>query len=702
MVLQCKDCQIWFRTESKFENHKNGSLGLRCSDNQDSFKTKVPTAREKEDLNDFNISDDEESGLEKRNLQPTDFDISDDEESILEKKNFQPTELTDIYDESDEEKSMQSELTTENSHNRNNEDRTSTNDKDAETPTTATQDDDNPELGESENEGNRCTATSNPTINNDRSPERSQTTNEGEVSRAQTESHNLSADGKTVEEPAIDISPIDNSITLSDDESLSEEETNVESVGSSAGPQLVCVHLDLLTVRVGGDPRSQDQSGISQVGCTTALTAGPARTLFRPIKPGGLQYYLENYKMEGDLLKALHVTQEEEGKFQFRAEFEIKRKEKNKIYCSTEEEATEDVRNYLKQFNNIVLFGIDRETLETFLKKVNWDQSLSIRGILTWSDVLTFSTKYLGNLYRNDLDLEDFYTEYCGKVSGYINSLDVSVFLQKSIKKLFRDYTEKLGRTVSQVRFSWSEIFQEILQSPPLETEPSQGPSLAQSQPRLEAEVYSSFRPAVATRIAMEKMETVQLSSGGDSDSDIDVIQEKIVKKYSRRKMILRQRLRSTFETIRRRRSELRPPAGKMARLDPGGPITIPSDSDSDSEPAQTKLRKIAENLSKQNTALRVYPVRSPPSHQQLRKRTGRSDRRSTSFVPNCSICQIEFGDMTALNQHVYQFHLKCGPCNRQFSDLSLALTHKSLHQQEDPRNTDVLLQEENDYIFGC
>ena len=53
-------------------------------------------------------------------------------------------------------------------------------------------------------------------------------------------------------------------------------------------------------------------------------------------------------------------------------------------------------------------------------------------------------------------------------------------------------------------------------------------------------------------------METVQLSSGGDSDSDIDVIQEKIVKKYSRRKMILRQRLMSTFENIRKRRSELR------------------------------------------------------------------------------------------------------------------------------------------------
>ena len=85
MVLQCKDCQIWFRTQSKFDNHKNGSLGLRCSDNQDSFKTPGLTSLENDDLNDFEISDDEENGLEKKNLQST--------------------QLADISDDSDEEKS---------------------------------------------------------------------------------------------------------------------------------------------------------------------------------------------------------------------------------------------------------------------------------------------------------------------------------------------------------------------------------------------------------------------------------------------------------------------------------------------------------------------------------------------------------------------------------------------------------------------
>ena len=686
MVFQCKDCQIWFRTESKFDNHKNGSLGLRCSDNQDSFKTPSLTGLENDNLNDF--------------------EISDDEENCLEKKNLQSAQLADISDDSDDEKSMQTQDPNIQTPKRNNEDRTSTNDKDVET---AAQDEENPELvGDSDNGNNRrVNINTNNEERSPRSPRRSETNNanDGKVSPAATKTNNFSADGKTIQDS--NISSTDNTITLSDDESFSDEETEVESVLSSKGPQLVCVHLDTLTLRVPGE-RGREEPRISQVGCTTALTPGPAQTFFRPIKPCSLQFYLENYKMEGDLLKALHLTEEENGKFEFRAQFEIKRKEKNKIYCSTEEEATESMRNYLKQFNNIgiVLFGIDRETLSTFLRKVNWDQSLSIRGILTWSDVLTFSTKYLGNLYKNDLDLEDFYTEYCGTVAGYINTLDVSIFLERSIKKLFKDYTKKLSQNVSQVRFSWYEIFQEILQTADGEKtgekEPTVGTAGAETQVRLEAEVYSSFRPAVATKIAMEKMETVQLSSGGDSDSDIDVVQEKIVKKYSGRKMILRQRLRSTLETIRKRRSELRQPPAKrpsLARHD-GGPITITSDSESDSDLGQTKLQKVAENLSKRNSVLKVLPV-SRPSRQQLRNRRGPFPTRSASFVPNCSICQIEFGDMTALNQHVYQFHLKCGPCNRQFSDLTVALTHKSLHQR-DPVNTDLLLQEEDyDYIFG-
>ena len=143
----------------------------------------------------------------------------------------------------------------------------------------------------------------------------------------------------------------------------------------------------------------------------------------------------------------------------------------------------------------------------------------------------------------------------------------------------------------------------------------------------------------------------------------------------------------------------MRQPSAKWPRLVRDGPITITSDSDSDSELSQTKLQKVANNLSKRNCALTVYPGNSP-SHQQLRNRRERLGLRSASFVPNCSICHIEFGDLTALNQHVKQFHLQCGLCKRQFSDLTVALNHKALHQRE-PVNTDILLQEENDYIFA-
>ena len=102
-------------------------------------------------------------------------------------------------------------------------------------------------------------------------------------------------------------------------------------------------------------------------------------------------------------MKALHITESSNGKFEFRAQFEIKRKEKNKIYCSTEEEAREDVRKYLKQFENVVLVGVDRDTVLTLLRTVNEDGSVPVKGIITWGDVLTLSSGYIGaDVFQSD------------------------------------------------------------------------------------------------------------------------------------------------------------------------------------------------------------------------------------------------------------------------------------------------------------
>ena len=233
MVFQCKDCQIWFRTQSKFDNHKNGSLGLRCSDNQDSFN-------KTQNLHGFG----EDEKIE--------FEFPNNDEKKMEKKSLQSTHLDDVPDVSDEEKSMQSQSPNIQTHNSNNEDKTN-----QVVETSTTEDDTNLELvEESEDDKN-----SNTTTYDDNEDQRRPAANEGQVSLSETKSNNFNASGMGGD-ASRNISPApDNSITLSDDESYSDDESSEASEASSMGPQLVCVHLDRLTLRAGGERRGEVRRG---------------------------------------------------------------------------------------------------------------------------------------------------------------------------------------------------------------------------------------------------------------------------------------------------------------------------------------------------------------------------------------------------------------------------------------------------------
>ena len=57
----------------------------------------------------------------------------------------------------------------------------------------------------------------------------------------------------------------------------------------------------------------------------------------------------------------------------------------------------------------------------------------------TWSLVLQCCHTLLGPRYDQTQDLEDFYTEQCGNLSGYITALDVANCLRKAVKKLWLD-----------------------------------------------------------------------------------------------------------------------------------------------------------------------------------------------------------------------------------------------------------------------
>ena len=72
-----------------------------------------------------------------------------------------------------------------------------------------------------------------------------------------------------------------------------------------------------------------------QVSCLVSGLDSGSASFFRAIKPWGLENYLDNYKLGGDLLKALHMTREEDGKFLYRSQFETV-EEDDKIVCFEE------------------------------------------------------------------------------------------------------------------------------------------------------------------------------------------------------------------------------------------------------------------------------------------------------------------------------------------------------------------------------
>ena len=83
MVLQCNDCSLWFRTTDKFENHKQGSLGLFCEGatksseiDKNKEETESPRVIEEESISDDGLGNSIKPTANKFN---NDDDISDDD-----------------------------------------------------------------------------------------------------------------------------------------------------------------------------------------------------------------------------------------------------------------------------------------------------------------------------------------------------------------------------------------------------------------------------------------------------------------------------------------------------------------------------------------------------------------------------------------------------------------------------------------------
>ena len=73
MVQQCRDCKLWFRSEEKFRNHKEGNLGLSCTAGKMNVDKPKEEIKKTDDVTGNAIIDS--------------FEISDDEDDIIYQKN---------------------------------------------------------------------------------------------------------------------------------------------------------------------------------------------------------------------------------------------------------------------------------------------------------------------------------------------------------------------------------------------------------------------------------------------------------------------------------------------------------------------------------------------------------------------------------------------------------------------------------------
>ena len=98
--------------------------------------------------------------------------------------------------------------------------------------------------------------------------------------------------------------------------------TTTENNPDQKSYQFLFVHIETF------NSNKSSSTHLTQIGCS----AGSSEFLCA-IKPSGLARYLDRFKLGGDLLKALHMTREEDGTFQFRSQFEIVSDQREELIC---------------------------------------------------------------------------------------------------------------------------------------------------------------------------------------------------------------------------------------------------------------------------------------------------------------------------------------------------------------------------------
>lgn len=273
--------------------------------------------------------------------------------------------------------------------------------------------------------------------------------------------------------------------------------TNYDILSSKFTYTLVYVHIETF------HSSKSSSTWLTQIGgCTED------QEFFRAIRPPGLTSYLGSYKLGGDLLKALHMTQEADDTFLFRSQFEVIVDATQKIVCVREKAAVKDFLSWLSKFENCILLGVDENTLSILKKKANeYDDRKYFKQVVGYSYWKRILSK-LSPKNASEEDLEEYFSRNIGLNSAtYTTCKDVAFILKHSVEvvRSFNNISSDLILVAVTCKM--------IRHLPrPLKVK------YDRSTVREDLEVYSSFHPSVSTTISAEKMEQVTISSDSEQD----------------------------------------------------------------------------------------------------------------------------------------------------------------------------------------
>ena len=126
---------------------------------------------------------------------------------------------------------------------------------------------------------------------------------------------------------------------------------------------VICIQIELFRSSKSGSME------LTQIGAI-AWQRG-SEEFFQAINIPGLHHYLDEYKLGGDILKALHMSREDGGIFQFRSQFEIV-EENEKIFCVDEKRALKDFLYFLDRYPNSILIGVDENSISVLVRKLKY------------------------------------------------------------------------------------------------------------------------------------------------------------------------------------------------------------------------------------------------------------------------------------------------------------------------------------------